>query len=97
MGIDSFKGIFTISNHDEEDLQAQVDNINDSIKFGGNWNTPDATFDSTLVATRSLFEIRRTEGCIDVMSAGIIGRAPVFNFDQLTTILLFPSSISSFS
>lgn len=77
MGVDSFKGTFGSCTLDDEDLLAKVDNINDCLKFGGSWDTPDATFDNTLVATRTLFEMMSTEGWIDVMSAGIDGRAPV--------------------
>jgi len=43
----------------------------DCLAAGGEWLNPNETFDNTIVATRTLFEMMSTEGWLDVMNRGI--------------------------
>lgn len=74
LGVGFFKGTFgSCSLENTENIFSQSDCIN----AGGEWNVPNETFDNTIIATRTLFEMMSTEGWIDVMNQGIDSVAPV--------------------
>ena len=82
MGVNLFKGTFARCSLEDRDVLAEIDTEADCVAAGGDWILPNEHFDDALVGCRTLFEMMSTEGWIDVMNAGIDGRAPDLDTGQ---------------
>lgn len=76
IGVNSFKGRFGFCEGLEDDVLETIVTQQDCFDAGGDWFTPNETFDNVIVGCRTLFEMMSTEGWIDVMNGGIDGIAP---------------------
>jgi len=70
LGVGFFKGGFGRCSIEDPAILATIKSKSDCLNAGGEWHVPTETFDNTIVATRTLFEMMSTEGWIDVMSNG---------------------------
>jgi len=77
LGVGFFKGTFAYCSIEDPEILVNVITKSDCLRFDGEWIEPNETFDNTIVATRTLFEMMSTEGWIDVMNSGIDSVAPV--------------------
>jgi hypothetical protein len=75
MGVDFFKGKFhycSIGGREDG-----IENIDQCIAAGGEWEQVTENFDNVGVAIMTLIEMMTTEGWIDVMNNGIDGVAAI--------------------
>jgi voltage-dependent calcium channel T type alpha-1G len=74
LGTNYFKGTFFSCNTDDIPGFSFTDEIKDvwtCFDYGGTWLNKESSFDNTMVAIMTLFEMSTTEGWIGVMWSGV--------------------------
>jgi len=71
LGVGFFKGTFGRCSIEDPEILVNILSKSDCLSYNGTWEVPNETFDNTIIATRTLFEMMSTEGWLDVMNSAI--------------------------